>query len=317
MDCANQDGETAAQWAASSAPFAELRHVLDSRIVKSCYHNGWTCRHAAEGKRLGQAAAIALRASAWLVVVGAALFVAGPAAAEDAAADLAPVDEWSLNISPYIWGSGLEGSIASFPGAPAAEVDVAFKDILKNLDLAGMAIVELRHRRVAAYMDLIYTSISAGQDTPLGILYDDVALQNEVFIGTFGGAYRALQLERASLDLLAGIRVWSVDTVLELEGGILPDREFEHGENWIDPIVGLHGRYRFENGIFLTNLFQIGGFGAASDLTWDMFGGVGYQFNDSVSAVAGYRHLSVDYQDDGFVFDVDMAGPVIGMTIHF
>ena len=79
----------------------------------------------------------------------------------------------------------------------------------------------------------------------------------------------------------------------------------------------MSGHYQFENGIFLRSLFQIGGFGAGSELTWDALGVIGYQFNDSISAVAGYRHLDVDYHDDGFVFDVELSGPVIGMTITF
>jgi len=242
--------------------------------------------------------------------------VAG-AMADEASPSPLSSDDWSLSISPYIWGAGLEGSVASFPRAPEADVDVSFRDILENLDMAGMVIAQLRYQRFAAYMDLIYTEVSADQDTPLGILFDDVELESEIFIGTFGGAYRAIESKRASLDLLAGIRVWSVDTVLKLEGDALPDQEIEHGENWVDPIVGLHGRYQFDNGIFLTNLVQVGGFGAGSDLTWDTFGGIGYQFNDSVSAIAGYRHLEVDYEHNGFVFDVEMSGPVVGMTIVF
>ena len=242
--------------------------------------------------------------------------IAGGAVAEESEPS-ALASDWSLNISPYIWGAGLKGSIASFPNAPSADVDVSVTDILKNIDAAGVVIAQLRYQRFAGYMDLIYTAVSADQDTPLGILFDDVELENEIFIGTFGGAYRPIETQHASLDLLAGIRVWSVDTVLKLEGGALPDQEFEHGENWIDPIIGFHGRYQFDNGIYLTNLFQIGGFGVGSDLTWDAFGGVGYQFNDSVSAIAGYRHLEVDYEHNGFVFDVEMSGPVIGMTIRF
>jgi hypothetical protein len=93
--------------------------------------------------------------------------------------------------------------------------------------------------------------------------------------------------------------------------------EIEDSENWIDPIIGYRTRYDFESGIFLTHFAQVGGFGVGSDLTWDAFGGIGYQFNESVSAIAGYRHLEVDYEHAGFVFDVEMSGPVIGMTIHF
>jgi len=52
-------------------------------------------------------------------------------------------------------------------------------------------------------------------------------------------------------------------------------------------------------------------------LTWDAFGGVGYKFNDTISAIAGYRHMDVDYHHNGFVFDIDLSGPVVGMTVNF
>ena len=36
---------------------------------------------------------------------------------------------------------------------------------------------------------------------------------------------------------------------------------------------------------------------------------IGYRFSDTVSAVAGYRALGVDYSNDGFLFDVVQQGP--------
>lgn len=245
------------------------------------------------------------------------ILIARTAMADEANPSDSVPDDWSMEISPYVWAAGLEGSIAPFPRAPTADVDVSFKDILENLDVAGMAFGQVRYRRFAGYADLIYTSISAEADTPFGVLFDEADAKNEIFIGTFGGAYRAIESEHAWLDLLAGARVWSVDTELKLHGGLLPDQKFKSDEEWVDPIVGLKGLYRFDNGIFLTSLFQIGGFGASSDLTWDVFGGVGYQFNDTISALAGYRHLEVDYHHDGFVFDVELSGPVIGMSVRF
>ena len=106
----------------------------------------------------------------------------------DDARDPQPIDEWSMTVSPYIWGAGLEETAGAFPGLPAVDVDVDFKDVLENLDMAGMAIVELRYRRYAAYMDLIYTKIGADQNTPFEVLFDDVALENEIFVGTFAGS---------------------------------------------------------------------------------------------------------------------------------
>jgi hypothetical protein len=251
------------------------------------------------------------------VCIGATSLLVTDAAADERKPSNPIPDDWSMDISPYVWAASLKGDIAPFPRAPTAHVDVDFKDILEHLDIAAMTFVQIRYQRFAAYADLVYTSISADADTPFGVLFDDADADNDIFIGTFGGAYRAIESEHASLDLLLGVRAWSVDTELRLDGGILPHQKFETNEDWVDPIVGLHGRYQFDNGIFVTSLFQIGGFGAASDLTWDTFGAVGYQFNDSISAIAGYRHMDVDYRHNGFVFDVELSGPVIGMTINF
>jgi hypothetical protein len=193
---------------------------------------------------------------------------------------------------------------------------VSFKDILENLDIAGMVYAEARYRRFAGYTDLVYTAISADAHTPLGVLFDDADAKNEIFIGTFGGSYRAFENEHASLDLLAGARVWSVRTVLKLNGGLLPSEKLRNDESWVDPVIGIRGMYRFDNGIFITTISHVGGFGVGSKLTWDTFGALGYQFNKTVSAVAGYRHLEVDYENKGFVFDVKLTGPVIGMTIR-
>jgi hypothetical protein len=238
-------------------------------------------------------------------------------AVADEAQSPASSDDWSFNIAPYVWAASLKGSIAPFPRAPTADVDVSFKDIFENLDIAGMAFAEVRYQRFGGYADLIYTSISADADTPFGVLFDDIDAENEIFIGTFGGSYRVNATEHASLDLLAGARVWSVDTEVRLQGGLLPNQKFENDESWADPVIGIHGLYRFDNGIFITSFSHVGGFGVGSHLTWDTFGALGYQFNDSISAVAGYRHLKVDYEHKGFVFDVELSGPVIGMTIRF
>ena len=46
-------------------------------------------------------------------------------------------------------------------------------------------------------------------------------------------------------------------------------------------------------------------------------GGIGYSFNEKVSAVAGYRALGVDYSNDGFVLDIVEQGPIFGVVMRF
>jgi hypothetical protein len=235
----------------------------------------------------------------------------------DDAVDLGPRDEWSFHISPYVWAAGLEGTVAAVPGLPSIEVDASFKDILENLDLAAMAFVELRYGKIAGYADIIYTKVTADAETPAQLLFDNIEVESTLFIGTFGAAYRPLEAEEGFLDLLMGARAWSVDTRLNIDGGTLNDQEIEDNQNWVDPVIGVKGLLNVGAGFYLNGFAHVGGFGAASDLTWDVFGGIGYQFNDTISAVAGYRHLEVDYDHGGFIFDVEMSGPVIGAIIRF
>ena len=47
------------------------------------------------------------------------------------------------------------------------------------------------------------------------------------------------------------------------------------------------------------------------------FGGVGYEFNNTFSLVAGYRGTGVDYEDDNFEFDVIQHGPIFGGLFRF
>jgi hypothetical protein len=126
-----------------------------------------------------------------------------------------------------------------------------------------------------------------------------------------------IEAERGHLDLRAGARVWSVTTKLSLNAGLLAARDRKDTETWVDPVIGLQGRLNLGAGFYVTTMSNIGGFGAGSDLTWDTFAGLGYEATDWFSPVIGYRHLSVDYDKNDFLLDVEMSGPLIGGVIRF
>lgn len=62
---------------------------------------------------------------------------------------------------------------------------------------------------------------------------------------------------------------------------------------------------------------DIGGFGVGADFTWQVLGTVNYLLTDHLSVSAGYKHLAIDYDDDGYVFDATLSGPVLGITYRF
>jgi opacity protein-like surface antigen len=55
----------------------------------------------------------------------------------------------------------------------------------------------------------------------------------------------------------------------------------------------------------------------SSDLTWQVYGGVGYAFTDWFDARVGYRYLVDDYESEGFVLDVSVQGFLVGLAFRF
>ncbi|MEQ1955150.1 hypothetical protein [Mesorhizobium sp. CN2-181] len=233
------------------------------------------------------------------------------------APDAQPIatEDWTFSVTPYFWAAGLSGDTRQF-GLPVIHIDADFGDILNNLDFAAMAIADARYGRYSIFGDIIYTRLSAGADTPRGILASNVDVASETFAGLVGAGYSLLEGPSGRLDVVGGIRVWSVDTNLSFNGGLLNGRSFSDGATWVDGLVGVRGNYSFTPQFYFTGWALVGAGGA--DIDWDVAGGLGYRINDRFSATLGYRALGVDYSDDdGFLFDAVQQGPIMGMTIRF
>lgn len=235
------------------------------------------------------------------------LLVAEPQAAQSK-------DGWTFSVAPYLWIAGLSGETAQF-GLPTVHIDSSFSDILGNLDFAFMAAGEARYGRFSVIGDVIYTKLSADAETPLGFLASDVDVTSESLSGLLGLGYAVLDGPNGHLDFVGGIKLWSVETTISLSGGLLGSREASDSATWVDGVVGLRGKYSFTPEIYLTGWGLVGGGGANID--WDVALGIGYDFNNRVSAIAGYRALGVHYSDEDFLFDTVQQGPILGLAIRF
>lgn len=224
--------------------------------------------------------------------------------------------EWQITIAPYLWMAGLNGDTAVF-GFPEVEVDQSFSDILKALDIGAMAVTEIRYGRFGLFTDLIYAKVSDSSATPFGILADSAELTSQTLTFTAAPEFRIVDGQRGSLDVMAGARLWWVDNDLSFSGGVLDGVSASDSETWVDPIIGAKGRFDLTSKVFVNGWAMAGGFGVSSDFTWDLMGGLGYQFNRTFSAELGYRAMGVDYEDDGFVYDMVQHGPITGLIVRF
>ncbi|HRY24944.1 MAG: hypothetical protein H6852_12060 [Geminicoccaceae bacterium] len=240
-----------------------------------------------------------------------------PAASAQEATEAVPADAgWSFALTPYAWFIAMKGDVATFSGAPPINVDADFSDIIDQTNGAALLAGEARRDRFGLLFDINYLDLSGKGDTP-GALFGDAEMDNRTLFSDIAGFYEVGRDALFSLDVYAGARLWYVETEVNLRAGLLPNRTDQDSEAWADPIVGVRGQALLGRGFSLQGAADYGGFHVGSKNTWQVIGTLGYDFNDRLSARAGYRYLSVDYDDNGFVWDVDIHGPIIGLTWRF
>jgi hypothetical protein len=52
-------------------------------------------------------------------------------------------------------------------------------------------------------------------------------------------------------------------------------------------------------------------------VTWQVFGGVGCELTQHVDLELGWRHLAMDYEEDGMVVDATLSGLTMSAAINF
>jgi hypothetical protein len=66
---------------------------------------------------------------------------------------------------------------------------------------------------------------------------------------------------------------------------------------------------------------EVGGFGAGSDFTWQVFPTLSVRLSDKASLELGDRWLDIDYdtgeRNEQFRYDVLTQGPVVGFGFRF
>jgi len=224
-------------------------------------------------------------------------------------------DEWNFRVSPYLWGSAMEGDIRTLPPLPPTDVDMSFSDIWDHLDMALMGFAEARKGRFGVFADLVYMDLSTRGKTS-GPLFSGANIDFTLGHLSLGGSYELTQSDDYELNVLAGAYFWDIDNKLKLKTGLLPGQSVSDDEQWNDAFLGLKGKADI-NDDWYVNGWGMAAVAGDSDSAWDVYGGVGYRYSDSMSIVGGYRHMGLDYHNGPFSYDVEFSGPAIGLTFLF
>ena len=100
--------------------------------------------------------------------------------------------------------------------------------------------------------------------------------------------------------------------------GLLAGQRIRSAESWVDPLIGIKARTPLNDSKFYAvGWLAGGGFGVGSDSFYDVSANLGYQWTKSIATTVGYRYLDVDYENDGFLYDVAQSGLTLGLSWRF
>ena len=264
-----------------------------------------------------------------LLIAAASLSIAGLQAGTPSAKSSpgcvypAPDDDWHFEASIPGWFSGIEGDVGIL--GRQAHFQQKFADIIRHLDFMAALDLDARKGRWLFQSSLLYvkTSETVQPSGPVGgsILNSaKFSMKQWIIEGDIG--YRVVDQSDFTLDAFVGARVTSLSGSLffDLRGqaqALFGNPTVNSSKTWVDPIIGLAAKKKINDTVSVFAKGDIGGFGAASDLTWQAAAGFEFQLSKSCFLALDYRALGVDYKSGGFKWDTVTHGPELVLGLRF
>ena len=230
---------------------------------------------------------------------------------------------WEHEITLYGWASDMDGTARGSAGAVDFSYDVS--NIVDNLNFAFMGSLESRYGKWSIIADLLYMDVEdddnssvslgpRGRDTVNG----DIDMEMTSWVVQGGVGYELLNSQSGRLSVIGGLRYLNVeiDTDIHIQGELVDIRLSDSdSKGTLDGIVGFRGAYNFNDRWYVPCYADIGA--GDSEFTWQLFAGIGYRFSWGHIRM-GYRMLSWEFDDDDMVMeDLDLYGPIAGVTFVF
>ena len=264
----------------------------------------------------------------------AAIFTA-PAQAQS----VAPADQWTFSITPYLWLPNINGTLKYSipPGAGGSpEVKAGPNNYLQNLEAVILISGEVRKDRWLAFTDIIYLDFAGQKSSVKAVDFGGSLVSSSVNlatssslkggVGMLGAGYAVQTGQAVTVDVFGGVRYigleastdWQLEGVITGPGGgqTFPRTGSisERADLW-DGIVGVKGRVLLGSSDWsLPYYLDIGA--GSSQLTWQGMLGVAYSFKWGEVTLA-YRNLYYDQKDDKLIQDLRFTGPALAATIRF
>jgi hypothetical protein len=259
-----------------------------------------------------------------------------------------PTAGWQFNFAPYLWfptvGLSLNYKLPSdLGGRLPTDVSVGPGDVYGHLDIGAMFSADARTGPFSVLTDFVGARFSAtGSDVRIksvdffghSSIPIDRSLETStgstlnIVLWTLAGGYTVVRGSWGNVDLIAGFRLLTVDARTDYSlaltitgprgngatfGGI---GDVKGSQTIANGIGGIRGRIWIGNTkLFVPYYFDIGAGG--SQLTWQISGGLAYQFNQWGAVSATYRYLSFHQGGNSIVDNLNLKGPMLMVNFSF
>lgn len=253
-----------------------------------------------------------LRVKLIFAIVAAVLFLS----ASRSFAETEEADKWKLTLGPNLWLAGIEGNV-NLRGQEK-DIDISFSDLIKDVQGGFMFRIEARKEKYGFFLQPNYLKLSK-QDQLANV---DAEINVDFWLIELGGFYQLAKFKKQSaLDLLVGVRQWSLSTDIDVSVpklGVAESRSFDG--DLTDPFVGL----RFVT--FLTDRLSfeawgdVGGFDISDNTpkrSWQAGGKFGYKIFKRANIFAGYRAIGIEVEKNNNRVDLTFLGPIVGFTTQW
>ncbi|MCP3660887.1 MAG: hypothetical protein GY696_00075, partial [Gammaproteobacteria bacterium] len=218
---------------------------------------------------------------------------------------------WEFEIAPfYLWAVNMDGDLTTMGNTSQLQMD--FGQITDTLEgLFTVHFEGMNKNNWGFLVDISYINLNDQQTTPGPTMDVDFTTVMTEAAGIYKINYGA-----NSLDLIGGIRYYSLDTEIDVAGA--PPR-VDKNKDWVDAMAGVRYNWRIADkwGFMARGDLGLGG----SDLAWNLAGIFEYQPWKHASFIFGYRYMDIDYDDgsgnDLFRYDVAMHGPLLGINFKW
>ncbi len=231
----------------------------------------------------------------------------------------AKTKDFTFTINPYIWFTGVGGSVGipdisdGYP--PYVEFNKSFSDLAGSLKFALMVAGKFKYKKVSLLYDVDYMNLKdfdatvpdgyglASANPSFKQLTTDLALAYSIGTGS----------KNVSLDVYGGTRIWSLKTEITFNGTNGTQVMKSGDKSWVDPIFGFQADFILSKQWFSYVKTDFGGLGVNSDWTYMLIGGVGYKFSPQWNTSFGLKYLGVSLDKDKTVWKVNEAGLLLSL----